>query len=505
MRVRLIGVLLLSGGIAGIATTSAGASQNLQAKATASTTISISPSSAPPLATAEVKGSGFDPYSASDVFFETTDLLLAVADGVGNIDVKFQIPSWAQPGAQYVTVEERGSNRAAQTQYIVSTAWPQWGFSPIANGYNLYENTINTGNVSNLSWKWGVFLASSNNPFPFVLKDSYAYVGDSTGHVHAFNGGGQLQWQANPGGNMSSVTPVAYGSNVFFGDASGNVFAYAIGCQHNGSACTPVWTHSVGTSVGGLSVYNAKLYASSSDGKVHPFDPPTGTPGTPFYVGGSGLGALQTPVAFAPDGASFVTSNDGTFAYMQYRFADGDQAYSAENGATFSAPALSHQQAYFTSTDGYLRGTPLTEWAAATSGTGCDPAPAIANNTIYAGGCSTIAAYDPATGAVRWSMTTLGPVTGVSVANGVVYTCEGVELVAYAASNGGRLWSDGTCNGAPEIVNGLLYATSTQVGELDAYSLPGFPKKPPHRPDPLKLKRDLSLKPIIREPSKGKS
>jgi hypothetical protein len=40
----------------------------------------------------------------------------------------------------------------------------------------------------------------------------------------------------------------------------------------------------------------------------------------------------------------------------------------------------------------------------------------------------------------------------------------------------------------------MLYAS---YAELYAYTLNGFPRKPPHRPDPLKLKRDFSLKPQV--------
>src|SRR4051794_3681976 len=215
---RICGLVVLAAGIVGQTNSAAFASGGPGARLQASTTISILPGSAPPLTIAEVKGSGFDPSSAADVFFDTGDLALAVADGVGNIDIKIQIPQNAQPGTHYVTVEERETNRAAQTQYVVSTSWPMWGFGQGAQGYNPYENSIDTNNVNSLLIKWAAPAGGLGNASPFATKDGLAYVGDVFGFIHAYNSGGQLQWSAHPGTDLESITPAVYGNHVFFGD-----------------------------------------------------------------------------------------------------------------------------------------------------------------------------------------------------------------------------------------------------------------------------------------------
>ena len=156
--------------------------------------------------------------------------------------------------------------------------------------------------------------------------------------------------------------------------------------------------------------------------------------------------------------------------------------------------------AYFTTGDGKINEFGGANWSAPTSGTGCAPAPALAYNLVYAGGCTTLTAFEAGRGTVAWSVTTSGAVIGVSVANGVLYGCiiaggSGGTLFAYDASSGSLLWSGGACTGTPIVANGTVFAAS---GSITAYRLPGFQQSTvPAQPNARRLHPDYHLLPGV--------
>ena len=93
----------------------------------------------------------------------------------------------------------------------------------------------------------------------------------------------------------------------------------------------------------------------------------------------------------------------------------------------------------------------------------------------------TVRALDPATGAVRWTHVTAGPVIpAVSVANGLVVAAGGDTVEVLDAASGALLWDDateGTIYAAPSIADGVLYVASTD-GWLYAFSAAPYPAAP---------------------------
>src|SRR6266567_3062676 len=71
-------------------------------------TVGLSPSSGPPTATVVVSGSSFPTSAAIDIYFDTTDLALAVADSTGSFSqIAIQVPASALPGTHTVTAVAR--------------------------------------------------------------------------------------------------------------------------------------------------------------------------------------------------------------------------------------------------------------------------------------------------------------------------------------------------------------------------------------------------------------
>jgi len=62
-------------------------------------TIALSVATGPPTTKLLVSGSGFDPYSAVDIYFDTKDEALAVTDGNGAFGkIGITVPGSAKPG-----------------------------------------------------------------------------------------------------------------------------------------------------------------------------------------------------------------------------------------------------------------------------------------------------------------------------------------------------------------------------------------------------------------------
>ncbi len=448
-----------------------------------------------PLSVLQISAAGFRPSTAVDVYFDTTDQALAITTAKGLVATQIQVPASAQPGTHWVSLVARGTNIAAQAAFKVNTNWPMAGITPQGRNTNAYENTIGTANVSQLQDVWTQPAGGYGNVSPFVEINGDVFVGDVTGAIHAYSSTGALLWTAKPDSDLEGVTPVAYVGQVYFGAANGNVYAYALGCRTDGGICTPTWTKHVGTRVtGALRIYAGKLYVPSDSGTVHVLNPTTGTAGTSIVSSGT-PGDVTTPVSFAGDGTAYFGEED-TVEILTTTGTKG----TSDRGGGVSPIVSANGVEYFTSGDGKITEFGGAYWSAATSGSGCAPAPALAYNLVYAGGCTTLTAFEAGRGTVAWSVTTSGAVIGVSVANGVLYGCiiaggSGGTLFAYDASSGNLLWSGGACTGTLIVANGTVFAAS---GSITAYRLPGFqPSTVPAGPPARGLHPDYHLLPGV--------
>jgi hypothetical protein len=442
----------------------------------------VSPVNGPPSLSVTAKGTGFDPSTLIDVYFDTTEVKLATSKSTGGVTVTFPIPTDAQPGVHWVTLSERRTYAAAQASFNVFVNWAQTGFGPSKRSFNPYENTIGTNNVAQLTRLWSKPLDGYGNSKPPIVYENNVYVRDANQVVRAFSPAGKLLWTATTPFEAfpDALTPAAAVGKVFFSDYNGNVIAYPYLCHTNGATCAPAWTTNIGSAVaGGLTLYNGLLYAPAADGYVHVLTPATGVPGTSIVA--SAGNALTTWIAFAADGGGYVAHGTAMATTVNNVGYGTDDNYSG----TLSSPAVGSHTAYSTESDSLLREMQLS-WTIPLGGSGCNSPPAFAQGTVYAAGCTSLGAYDAGNGGTIWALTTPGSSYGLSYANGVLYGCISSRLVAYDASYGGRLWTGGWCSAAPVIANGVLYATTS---DLSAYTLNGAQTTVRmSRPDPHALR-----------------
>src|SRR5215472_6519482 len=97
----------------------------------AAPSITLSADTDHPKAAEKVSGAGFGTYKAIDIYWDTTDILLATTDGNGAFGpLKFKVPADAEPGEHWVTAVQRAKGIAAQASFTVSTSWAERGFGP---------------------------------------------------------------------------------------------------------------------------------------------------------------------------------------------------------------------------------------------------------------------------------------------------------------------------------------------------------------------------------------
>ena len=171
----------------------------------------IMPTVGPPTTTVLVSGGGFDPYSAVDIYFDTTDLALATTNGAGvfglvagssQSGISLQVPASAVPGTHWITAVERYGSKAAQKSFVVQTDWAQYRFSPNHKGVNPYENVLSPATVGNLDLHWSTRRARSTflrRRWPMAWCTS----GRDDSNVYALNAStGALLWKYTTGSSV---------------------------------------------------------------------------------------------------------------------------------------------------------------------------------------------------------------------------------------------------------------------------------------------------------------
>lgn len=115
--------------------------------------VSLSPKDGPPTTNLQVSGSGFAPYAQIDIYFDSQDQALAVADAAGAFtQIAIQAPKSAVPGNHWVTAVERSGHLVKQEIFQVHANWTEF-LTKDMHRENPYENVLNVDNVGSLRLK----------------------------------------------------------------------------------------------------------------------------------------------------------------------------------------------------------------------------------------------------------------------------------------------------------------------------------------------------------------
>jgi hypothetical protein len=126
----------------------------LAVAAFAAPAVTVAPAVGPPTTKVVVTGSGFGPFMPVDIYFDSGDLCLAIANGAGAVSCAIKVPKDAQPQGHWITALQRGG-QGAQKLFTVRTDMAQFhGRHAAHNGLNPFENTLNVNNAGDLDTLW---------------------------------------------------------------------------------------------------------------------------------------------------------------------------------------------------------------------------------------------------------------------------------------------------------------------------------------------------------------
>jgi outer membrane protein assembly factor BamB len=373
-----------------------------------------------------VSATGFGDSEAVDIYFDTVDTLLFVTSGTGTLSGSLTLPASASPGTHYVTAIGRHSGDAAQVAVTVSTPWAERGFGAGSQGWNPYENTLNTSNVSQLGLLWEA-PTELNGGGVGVVGGRVISAGSPGGVQSRSPTTGALQWSALTSGSFAAG-PAVSGGVVYIAGYNGSIEAMTALKATTGAV---IWTQPMGSSSESSPVVvNGVVYVGCDDNNVYAFNATTGAILWTYATGG----AIKSSPAVV-NGIVYVSSEAG-----------GLYALTAPTG---------------TATTGVL------VWSFLTDGSFTSASPVVANGRVFIQSAisqGTFFAFDADSGAQIWSGPTgLSAGSAVAAANGRVYGVAGQDTVyAAIARTGKNIWSVKTSavftsSAAPIVANGVVY------------------------------------------------
>jgi outer membrane protein assembly factor BamB len=464
-------------------------------------TVTLSPNSGAPSTNLQVAGGGFPASVAVDIYFDTTDMALAVTGATGAFSgIAIKVPASAVPGTHWVTAVARGtSGKAAQAAFSVQTNWAQFQYSALRKGSNPYENVLSPTTVGSIDVDWIYTTGGAVISSPAVVN-GIVYFGSNDANVYAVNAStGALVWKYATGNAISFSSPAVINGVVYVGSLDNSVYAI------NASTGVLVWKYTTGGPVNSSpAVANGTVYIGSEDGSIYALNASTGALSWK-YTTGAAIYASSPTVA---NGTVYIGSED----YNVYALNAGTGALRWQYTTSYyvlSTPIFANGLIYVTSGDGntYALSASMgtVQWQVTTDAH--YGSLAFSSGVLYANsGSGFVSALDAHTGSTLWTFVNGGfNDSAAVVADGVVYSGVAVQdglVQALDARTGALLWQYTTGNyveATPTVVNGTVYAGSDD-GNLYAFDLTGGSLakqfRPPARPEAASLIPDLTLQPF---------
>jgi outer membrane protein assembly factor BamB len=484
--------------------------------------VTVTPAIVSPTQTITVGGSGFAAYAAVDVYLDSTDIALALADGSGNFSgITVPVPAAAVPGNHWLSIVDRHNGVGAQKLITVHTGWVEQGWNAPLRSLNPFENVLNPSNISGLEADWSATAGGSQ-----IQYGSAAVAAGSRQVIFADIGGvvravsqlsGATLWTRSLSGAQFYSSPAIDSGRVYLHGINGAMYAL------NATTGATVWQTTIGGGGGDSSsptVAANVVYVGSGDGNVYALN---GSTGAVIWKGGPTGGPIDGAPAVS-GGRVFVGSLDNSVYAFAVGCASGgascNKLWSTATGnQVIAAPAVSNGVVYAASDDSKLyalnAGTGTINWTGQLPSYANQNSPAVANGVVYVGSRlpAVLSAFPTACGSNGASCSPLWQSpsyffmdTTPAIANGVVYitandTTNNGLVMGFPASCSNPCqprWTASQPNSdvtRPVVSDGMVI-TGDNDGNLTAWDLPAVAHAPqPARPNPGTLKPDLTLKP----------
>jgi outer membrane protein assembly factor BamB len=382
--------------------------------------------------------------------------------------------------------------------------WSQFGFSPQHTGYNPYERTIGTWNVSQLAVKWAdeTDVPSSAS---FAVVSGNAYAETDNGTFYALDAAtGALRWGASVTSGSSISTPAVVNGVLYFTASDGYLYAFnAAGC--GAMTCAPLWkVYLQNFQAVDPMVANGVIYVGANfRSNIAAYNATTGALlwSTPLNAGVAFFRAPALANGVVYVGADVLYAfNASTGALLWTSTGSGDSAPTIANGIVYEGAEDGTIFAYSAAGCGSATCSPLWQ---ASAGTVHAWSLAVANGLLYVGtddgnldafpaaGCGSATCSPTWTGHV--SAQYEGITSSLSVANGVVYfgssygTLYAFKAAGCGSSTCNPLWTyatGGLIDSTPVVINGAIYLSVFNYGsnmdeKFYAFSVPTTPRGMP--------------------------
>lgn len=153
--------------------------------------LSVNPTLGPPTTTVSVVGTGFDPNSRVEIYFDATVVASAMTDSTGHLvggsvggQVSIKVPASAVPGRHWISAIEPLGQKMGRAPFLVRTDWAQFRFAPDHAGANSYENVLTQETVGGLQQRWTYTTSAGIQSSPAVVGGT-AYFGSDDGAIYA--------------------------------------------------------------------------------------------------------------------------------------------------------------------------------------------------------------------------------------------------------------------------------------------------------------------------------
>jgi outer membrane protein assembly factor BamB len=315
--------------------------------ALAAPSITLSPRVGPPTTKVDVSGTGYGANAVVDIYFDTTDLCLVIATGSGDISCRIKVPKEAQPHAHWISAIQRGTNTGAQKPFTVRTNWAQFhGRDARHTGFNSFENTITTANVSQLDILWRAPTAASGTATTPAVAGGNVYIGGLDGNLYAFTAttGATVPGFPKPlGGVVDYSSPALGGGNIYVGTTDGKLYAF----KAVTGATVPGFPVTLGGVSGSPALYNGNVYVSTvyvgtAQARIRAFNAATGAP-LPNFPLSRGV----TTNVSAANGRIYAGIGGDFYAFDAVTGAAVPGYPTNTLGAINSTPALNSGQVFF--------------------------------------------------------------------------------------------------------------------------------------------------------------
>jgi PQQ-like domain len=465
--------------------------------------ISLSRTVGPPTTALSVSGSGFAANEPVDIYEGATDVIVAATDAGGTFSgVPIAIPSWAPPGALWISAVGRHSLSGAQSAFTVRTDWLSGRGSVQNNGWNPFENVLYSSNVSRLEETWSTTGANflSNGP-PGVIVAAGKLVGaaairSTLNALTAATGAGAWSQSLNTS-FFSGPAPADGSGTVVAAGTDGKVHAYAL------SSGAPRWTSAGPSDTGnGSPIVNGGDVLVPGASALTDYNLSTGA--VRWSYTGPCTGSLSTP-AIEASTVLFTCTNSSGAPVLVSLGSDGTFYHWFSTGAgTTSAPAIHGGNVYALlggSFVGYSLSAFNPKWSL-TPPFSVSTDPAAGDGIVATCGAGGLWVVNAADGTTRFADAGFGCSAPVTIANGVIYEPRNGDIAMFDewGSRLGRLGTGGNV-GPVAVADGAVYAADSIAG-FDRWALPPAAstatvraKAHRRRPNIRRLHPNLALKP----------